>query len=100
MDITALTPEKPSRILEVIRNPMIFNAFVVLVILVLAIRITMFDPSPNQIIMLAFAYAFIVGVTFWLNWFASKNPRFLAYGPKEYIRESELAHQRKLAGKE
>ena len=43
-------------------------------------------------------FSFIVGVTLWLNWLAARNPRFLAYGPREYLRESELAHERKMKG--
>jgi hypothetical protein len=43
--------------------------------------------------------ALIALIVAWLNYFAWKNPRFLAYGPEEYIRESELEHERRMAGK-
>ena len=91
-----LKPERPSQLLEVIKSPMIFNAFAILSVVALGWRATSIDLTPERLLMLGVAFLFIVGVTIWLNWFAARNPRFLAYGPREYLRESELAHERRM----
>jgi hypothetical protein len=76
--------------LEVIKSPMIFNAFALLLSVLLLIFT---GPSIERWAVLGF----IAAVTLWLNVFAAINPRFLAYGPREYLRESELAHEREMA---
>jgi uncharacterized membrane protein YeiB len=72
---------------------MLFNAFAI-VMGFLALRFL--PPSTERWYLLGF----VAAVTIWLNAFAALNPRFLNYGPAEYLRESEMAHERKLAGKE
>jgi hypothetical protein len=88
------------KILATLRNPMIFNGLAILAYLTIgetSLRIELW-PTP-KVIVVAVSLGMIALVTAWLNYFAWKNPRFLAYGPSEYIRESELAHERILAGK-
>jgi hypothetical protein len=70
---------------------MIFNALALLVLLALSysVRIPMRQWWA--------IFGAVLAVTAWLNIFAAVNPRFLAYGPREYLRESELAHEREMA---
>ena len=78
---------------------MIFNALAILLVGALMWHATTEDClSVFTYWAYGLGFAFIVGVIFWLNWFAARNPRFLAYGPGEYLRESELAHERKMKG--
>lgn len=85
-------PEEPSKVLEVIKNPMIFNAFAVLALL--GLGFCHLERAEWWALFTA-----ILAITAWLNIFAALNPRFLAYGPREYLRESELEHERRMAGK-
>lgn len=86
------------KILVTLRNPIIFNGLVVLACLTLALSILHTDSWPEpKIVFFSVAVAIIAGIAAWLNFFAWKNPRFLAYGPDEYIRESELEHERRMA---
>jgi hypothetical protein len=87
-----VTPERPSLWLEAIKNPMIFNAFATLMAF---FTVTFAHPSLERWCVLGF----IAAITISLNVFAAVNPRFLNYGPREYLRESEMAHERRLAGK-
>src|SRR6266545_3363863 len=97
MDTPAVSG-KVNRTLEAIRNPMIFNAFAILAAIILGGLVAMGRiNSASQVVFVGISYLFIIGVTVWLNYFASTNPRFLAYGPAEYIRESELSHEREMA---
>lgn len=68
---------------------MIFNAFAILMAFV---TITFAHPSLER----WYVLGGIAVVTIWLNAFAAINPRFLAYGPREYLRESEMAHEREM----
>lgn len=72
---------------------MLFNAFAILMGF-LALR---FLPASTE---RWYLLGFIAAVTVWLNAFAALNPRFLNYGPTEYLRESEMAHERRMAGKQ
>lgn len=83
--------------LKAIRNPMIFNAFAIAVMSSLVYGGIQLEFNWFRGVFLGVAALFNIGLTAWLNYFASSNPRFLAYGPDEYIRESELDHERKLA---
>lgn len=85
-------PESPSAMLAAIRSPMIFNAFVILMVVMTVIFAR---PSPGR----AYALGFITVLTIWLNVYSAINPRFLCYGPREYLKESQLEHERKMAGK-
>lgn len=94
-----IKPERPSQLLEVVRSPMIFNAFAILAITALTWHALGVDLTELRLIVLGTGYAIIIGVTVWLNWFAAHNPRFLAYGSHEYLRESEMEHERRMAGR-
>ncbi len=91
--------DRPSRVLEVIRNPMIFNAFAVMAALVVLAMVAWADMAGSQLGIAWAVLGFVGLVTLWLNYFAAKNPRFLAYGPREYLEESRLEHERRMAGK-
>ena len=80
-----------SKALEAIRNPMILNAVLSLVLLgVLWIAV---DGGVLREPFVWAVFIAIVALTVWTNRFAAKNPHFLTYGPKEYIRESEMNHE-------
>ncbi len=83
--------DKPSLVLATIKSPVVFNAFAVLAVLVLVLWGKGADPA-----VLWFGLVFVAAVTALLNYFAAQNPRFLTYGPAEYLRESELAHEREM----
>jgi len=68
---------------------MIFDAFAILMAF---LTVTFAHPSRERWCVLGF----IAIVTIWLNVFAVLNPRFLCYGPREYLRESEMEHERRL----
>lgn len=87
-----VTSEQPSRWLEAIRSPMLFNAFAIGMAF-LTLRFA--PPSIERWCV----FGFILAVTIWLNVFAATNPRFLNYGSREYLRESEMEHERRMAGK-
>lgn len=71
---------------------MLFNAFA----LVIGLLTLIFVPASLE----RWCFlGFILAVTIWLNVFAAINPRFLNYGPREYLRESEMQHERRMAGK-
>jgi hypothetical protein len=82
--------ERPSELLAVIKSPVVFNAFAVLAVLVLVLC---GHPSPER----WYGLGFVSVVTVALNIFAARNPRFLMYGPREYLRESAWAHEREMA---
>lgn len=90
--VVPVTPEQPSRWLDAIKNPMIFNAFALVIAF---LTVTFAPPSTERWCLLGF----IAVVTIWLNVFAAVNPRFLNYGPREYLRESEMSHERRMGGK-
>jgi hypothetical protein len=88
------------KILETLRNPTIFNGLGVLAYLWIGLTTLHTESWPvPKIVFTACCLALIAAIVGWLNYFAWKNPRFLAYGPQEYIRESELAHERHMAGR-
>lgn len=83
-----------NKILSEVRSPMIFNALAIILVALLVWRTASIQPTPALVWV---GLAFIAAVTIWLNVFAAIRPRFLAYGPKEYIRESEMAHELRMA---
>jgi len=88
-------------ILAALRNPIISNGLCVLSLLAIDLTVLRSNLGATaRVAITAACIALIAGDTAWLNYFAWKNPRFLAYGPDEYIRESELEHERKMAGKQ
>ena len=92
MNLAPVTPEQPSRWLEAIKNPMIFNAFAILIGF---FTVTFAPPSLAR----SYFLGGIAVVTIWLNVFSAFNPRFVSYGAREYLRESEMAHERRMVGK-
>jgi hypothetical protein len=92
------TSGSAAAILAAIKSPMIFNALVVLVVGTLGWRLPSAHPSDSPLAWTCIGI--IVAIALWLNIFAAINPRFLAYGPHEYLRESEMAHERKMKGVE
>jgi hypothetical protein len=72
---------------------MLFNAFAIIMGF---LSLRFLSPSAERWYFLGF----ILAVTVWLNVMALAYPRFLNYGPAEYLRESEMAHERRMAGKE
>jgi Na+-transporting NADH:ubiquinone oxidoreductase subunit NqrB len=81
------------QIISVVRGPMTFNALAVILVYLLAVH---FDKGATAFTW--WCFGFIAAVTMGLNVFAAINPRFLAYGSYEYIRESEMAHERRMKG--
>jgi hypothetical protein len=89
------------KILAALRNPTIFNGLTVLACFGISSKTLGTDSWPiPKIVFVAVCFLIIAATTGWLNYFAWRNPRFLAYGPDEYIRESELEHERRMAGKQ
>jgi len=89
-------PHNPnySATLAAVKSPMIFNALAILIVAQLTWTTRLSNGGVTTLDWCIFG--FIAVVTAWLNIFAAFNPRFLAYGPAEYIRESELAHAREM----
>jgi hypothetical protein len=76
---------------------MIFNGLAILACLTIGTVSLHTESWPvPKIVFVAISFGLIAADAVWLNYFAWKNPRFLAYGPAEYIRESELAHELKM----
>jgi len=69
---------------------MILNAFLA-VLLVAVLGIAVNGDAVHEPLVWA-VFAAIAGLAMWINYFATKNPRFLTYGPREYLRESEMNH--------
>ena len=89
------------KILEALRNPTIFNGLGVIAYLWLSLTALHTESWPvPKIAFTAASMALIAGIVAWLNIFAWKNPRFLAYGPEEFLAESKMEHERKMAGKQ
>lgn len=77
---------------------MIFNSLVVLITAGLTTAVIYSSlPLSVRVILTSVGFLIIAADAAWLNRFAWKNPRFLTYGPYEYLRESELAHEREMA---
>ena len=87
-----------AELLKAVRNPMVFNALAIVVMAWLVSGGTRLEFAAWRVTFLGIGVVFTIGVTAWLNYFAWKNPRFLAYGPDEYLHESELDHERRMKG--
>lgn len=89
------------KILEAMRNPTVFNGLAVLAYLWIGLTALHTESWPLPKVMFTAACMLLIAcIVGWLNYFAWKNPRFLANGPQEYLRESEMQHERRMAGKE
>src|SRR5665213_1330695 len=86
------------KILGAVKSPMIFNALAVVLATILGWRLGTAEHINPSIVW--YVFGFIAAIAIWLNIMAAVKPRFLAYGPAEYLRESELRHERIMAGKE
>jgi hypothetical protein len=80
--------------LSTIKTPMIFNAFSVISISSIATAMA-FRSSTTPLAWIAIAW--IIAMTLWVNWQAKHDPRAMMYGPNEYLEESKLEHQRRMA---
>jgi hypothetical protein len=85
-----VAPEAPSRWFGAIKNPMLFDAFAIFA----AFLTVSFAPASIE---RWCVLGFIAAVTIWLNGVALVRPRFLAYGASEYLAESKLQHERRMA---
>jgi hypothetical protein len=91
-----MIPQRQSKWLSAIKTPMIFNAFSVVSVSAIATA-TAWKAETPAIAWVAIAWIF--AMTIWVNWQAKTDPRSMTYGPDEYIEESRLEHQRKMADK-
>jgi len=73
---------------------MAFNVFSVIALSPIATAIAWKDSSSP---VAWFAIGWIVALTVWVNWQAKTDPRAMMYGPAEYLEESRLDHERKMA---
>jgi len=88
------------KILGTLRNPMIFDGLAILACLTICTISLHTESWPiPKIVFVAISLGLIAADAVWLNYFAWKNPRFLAYGLVESIRESELARELKMVAR-
>jgi hypothetical protein len=78
-----------------IKTPMIFNAFSVVSI---SSMVTAMAFSSHPPVLAWVGLGWVVVLTVWVNWQAKSDPRAMMYGPNEYLEESRLDHERKMAG--
>ncbi len=71
---------------------MIFNALAIVMATILGWHLGTAEHVNALIVW--YVFGFIAVVTLWLNGMAAFNPRFLAYSGPEYLRESELGHEK------
>jgi hypothetical protein len=88
------TPEQDGKYLSAIKSPMLFNAFSIISVgsIATATAITGHTSTLQWV-----SIAWIVAMTIWVNWQSIHDPRALTYGPREYLEESRLSHQRHMA---
>jgi hypothetical protein len=96
---TPMVPEKTSSTLNAIRSPLLFNAFAVISLAGVTGTVAVSSlPDWFKICCVTFTFSWTAGVSVWINRTSRRDPRGLAYGPKEYLEESKMEHQRKLKG--
>lgn len=91
-----------SAVLDSVKNPMIFSALVILAAL-LALLGVAYAPQAllPEIFRMWFcggALGLIAAIAGTVLYFSRTDPRFLTYGPKEYLRESELEVEKTFSG--
>lgn len=94
-----MLPTDTSRVLGRIGNPMIFNAFVIIAVLSFTSYVLHGTLTALQAYIAGGVLGFVACLTGWLNWAVWRNPRFLTYGPAEYLEESRMAHEERMQGK-
>jgi len=78
----------------------VFNAFLTISLAGVVGAVLYSDlPKEAKTWMLIFFVVWLVAIGIWTGYIARKDPRSLAYGPNEYLKESQLAyeHQRAMA---
>ena len=77
---------------------MVFNAFVIIALAGVVGTVLLSNlPLEVKIGSVVFFFAWVLGITVWINRIAKRDPRAVAYGPNEYLEESRLAHEREMA---
>jgi hypothetical protein len=93
------TPD--SKVLNAIRSPLVFNALIVMVLTGIMGGVLVSGlPDRAKEITLALYFIGLAAVVIRVDILFRKDPRGLAYGPNEYLEESRLAHERRMAGKQ
>jgi hypothetical protein len=89
------------KILNFIRSPLVFNAFVIFALAGVLTSVLFSDlPVMVKVASLICFVLWCLGISIWINRTARTDPRAICYGPNELLQESRLQHQRKMAGKE
>jgi uncharacterized membrane protein len=92
------TPEPTSKTLNAIRSPLVFNAFLTISLAGVVGAVLYSDlPKEVKIYSLAFFGLWFAGVVIWTAYIARKDPRSLAYGPNEYLKESQMKYEHERA---
>jgi hypothetical protein len=91
-------PEPASKTLNAVRSPLVFNALITL-LLSGVVGGVLYSSLPTWFRMstVGFFGLWIIGMTMWTYIAYRRDPRGLAYGPNEYIEESRMAYEHKLA---
>ena len=78
-----------------------FNALIVLVFTgIMGAVLVSALPNLAKEVALTLYFVGMAAVVIRVDILFRKDPRGLAYGPNEYIEESRLAHERRMAGKQ
>jgi hypothetical protein len=96
-----LTPPQTGKVLNAIRSTLVFNSLVLVIMGTVACAgLASNLPIWAKIALMALFVVGLFWMTYWVNVAARRHPREMNYGPHEFLEESRLAHQRKMAGKE
>jgi len=92
------TPESISKTLNAVRSPLVFNALVTLLLTSIVVAVLASSlPDWFRMSVVGFYFAWMSAMALWIYNAYRKDPRGLAYGPNEYIEESRMAYEHKLA---
>ncbi len=92
------TLEPTSKTLNAIRSPLVFNALVTLLLTGIVGAVLACGLADwFRMAVVGFYFLWISAMAFWVYRSYRKDPRGLAYGPNEYIEESHMAYEHKLA---
>jgi hypothetical protein len=91
-------PEPTSKTLNAVRSPLVFNALITLLLTGIVGGVLASDlPAWFRMGVVGLYFAWVSAMALWIYSAYRKDPRGLAYGPNEYIKESRLAYEHKLA---
>jgi hypothetical protein len=91
-------PEPTSKTLNAVRSPLVFNALITLLLTGIVGGVLASDlPDWFRMTAVGVYFAWISLMTLWVYNAYRKDPRGLAYGPNDYIEESRMAYEHKLA---